>query len=355
MFHKIRCLHQRGIKVILHCFAYGNRKPSAELEKLCEKVHYYPRDTSFVNQLSALPFNVKSRIDPLLKATLLKDDHPILFEVLHTCYLLNDPELMHRKKLFRHSNIEHEYFLELAKVERSFFKKIYLKLEAFKLKRFEKRIRYADCILSVSESDLLYFQKTYPSVPSVYLPSFHQFDRLTCTPGKGRYVLYHGNLSVPENYTAALWLIQYVFSKMNYPVVIAGLNPPKELAETIKRYTHIELKANCTEAEMQTLVEHAQVHCLYTAQSTGLKLKLLNVLYSGRFVVANRAMLAGTSLADACSICDTPEDYIKTIETLFNNEFTNELIEKRRSIISVMDNKTKTEQLISYLYPCNIS
>ena len=105
VFHKIRCLHAQGIKVILHCFEYGDRTSSPELEKLCEKVYYYQRDTSFINQLSLLPFNVKSRINAELKQNLLKDNYPVLFEVLHTCYLLNDTDLKNRKKLFRHSNI----------------------------------------------------------------------------------------------------------------------------------------------------------------------------------------------------------------------------------------------------------
>ena len=150
VFQKIRCLHAKGVKIILHCFEYGDRKHSTELDKLCEKVYYYKRNTSFINQLSLLPFNVKSRVNTELKHNLLKDNYPILFEVLHTCYLLNDSNLKARKKIFRHSNIEHEYFLELAKGEKSFFKRLYLKIEAFKLKRFEKQITHSNYILSVS-------------------------------------------------------------------------------------------------------------------------------------------------------------------------------------------------------------
>lgn len=349
VFHKIRCLHAQGIKVILHCFEYGDRKSSPELEKLCEKVYYYKRNTSFINQLSLLPFNVKSRISNELKQNLLKDNYPILFEVLHTCYLLNDPDLKNRKKLFRHSNIEHDYFLELAKGEKSFFKKIYLRVEAFKLKRFEKQITYADCILSVSEADLNYFKKRYPNTQSIYLPSFHQFDELQCKTGKGDFILYHGNLSISENYNAALWLIQNVFSKITHPVIIAGLNPPSHLVETIKKHSHISLKQNCSELEMQTLIEEAQIHCLYTEQATGLKLKLLNVLFSGRFVIANTNMLVGTSLNNACQISNTPQQYIDTINQFFTKEFSKENIEKRKSIVASMNNQEKTNQLISLL------
>ena len=346
VFHKIRCLNAQGIKVTLHCFEYGDRKGSPELEKLCEKVYYYKRDTSFLNQLSLLPFNVKSRINDELKQNLLKDNYPILFEVLHTCYLLNDPDFKNRKKLFRHSNIEHDYFLELAKGEKSFLKKQYLKLEAFKLKRFEKQITYADYILSVSETDLNYFKKTYPNTQSVYLPSFHQFDELQSKIGKGDYILYHGNLSVSENYNAALWLIDNVFSKITYPVIIAGLNPPLHLIEELNKNSNITLKQNCSELDMQALIESAQIHCLYTEQATGLKLKLLNVLYSGRFVIANNAMLTGTQLANACYIANTTIEYINQIDTLFSKDFTLQEIENRKTIIASMNNQEKTRKLI---------
>ena len=346
VFHKIRSLHQQGIKITLHCFEYGDRKRASELESLCEKVHYYKRNTSFLSQLSILPFNVKSRINPELKQNLLKDNFPILFEVLHTCYLLNDKDLKNRKKLFRHSNIEHDYFLELAKGEKSFFKKLYLQIEAWKLKRFEKQITYADCILSVSEADLAYFKKTYPNTPSVYLPSFHGFDELHSKSGKGNYILYHGNLSISENYNAALWLIENVFSKIAYPVIIAGLNPPLHLVEAIKKYSHISLKQNCTEQEMKSLIEDAQIHSLFTEQATGLKLKLLNVLYSGRFVIANTNMLVGTSLTEACIISNTPQQYIEAINMIFEKEFTTKEIEMRKKIIASMDNKEKTRKLI---------
>jgi hypothetical protein len=349
VFHKIRCLHKQGIKIILHCFEYGDRKHAPELAALCETVYYYKRDMSFLNQFSSLPFNVKSRISSELKKNLLKDNYPILFEVLHTCYLLNDPDLKNRKKLFRHSNIEHDYFMELAKGERSFFKKQYLKTEASKLKRFEKQITYADCILSVSETDLAYFKNTYPHTPAVYLPSFHGFDEMHCKPGKGKYVLYHGNLSISENYNAAIWLIENVFSKINYPVIIAGLNPPAHLVDTVKKQAHITLKQNCPEEEMQSLIAEAHIHCLYTQQGTGLKLKLLNVLYSGRFVIANNHMLVGTQLSAACSIANSPKEYIDQINRLFSKEFTAEGTEERKQLISFMNNDEKTKLLLSMI------
>ena len=44
VYYKLLWLHKAGVKIHLHCFTYG-RKPSKELEALCEKVYYYERKT----------------------------------------------------------------------------------------------------------------------------------------------------------------------------------------------------------------------------------------------------------------------------------------------------------------------
>jgi hypothetical protein len=349
VFHKIRCLHNSGIKVILHCFEYGERKPSEELEKLCNKVYYYKRQTSLINHFSVLPYNVKSRISSELKQNLIKDNYPILFEVLHSCYLLNDIDLKQRVKLFRHSNIEHDYFFELAKSEKSILKKIYFNIEALKLKWFEKNISHSSCILSVSKTDLIYFKKQYKDTPSYYLPSFHQYDVVSIAKGVGDYILYHGNLAISENYNAASWLIENVFCKLDYKVIIAGLNPPLLLVNLISKYNNIILKQDCSTSEMNDLITNAQIHCLYTSQETGLKLKLLNVLYSGRHVVANQKMLTGTDLADACTICNTSLEYINALNVLMGKSVDNLFILQRNNVLVDMSNGKKTELLISLL------
>lgn len=349
VFHTIRCLHAAGFKLILHCFEYGSRQKTDVLNQYTEKIYYYPRQTSFSKHLSLLPFNVTSRQNQDLKKNLLQDNYPILFEVLHTCELMADEDLKERFKIYRHSNIEHDYFNELAKNERSILKKIYLKLEAFKLKRFEKVLNHANVILSVSEKDLHYFKTHFPSINSCYLPSFHQFDKITSTLGKGEYILYHGNLSVSENYSAALWLIEKVFSQITFPVVIAGLNAPDILITKIKAYPHISLKQNLTEAEMQIVIQQAHIHCLYTNQSTGLKLKLLSVLYAGRHVLVNKEMLVGTSLINACTIANTAGEYLNQINELMHKSFSNEDIQKRTVLLNEMNNDNKTKKFIEIL------
>lgn len=349
VFHKVRWLHSQGVEVYLHCFEYGGRKPARELEQYCRKVHYYKRRTGLGSFLSSLPYNVKSRQSEELLQNLLSNDAPIICEVLHTCLLLKDPRFADRLKIYREVNIEHEYYGHLAQGEKSLLKKFYLYTEARKLKRFEKILMHATKIAAVSHTDQTYFNSTFPSVPTALLPCFHEFDDVKIKEGRSDYILYHGNLGVSENYVAAAWLIEHVFARVNYNVVIAGLNPPPFLKEKIAQHRHIELRENCTVSEMNGLVENAQIHCLYTAQATGLKLKLLNVLYRGRHMIANSFMLSGTDLGPACKMANSPSEYIKTIEALMPVEFTAQHAAERKQLVSGYDNAAKIATLMKML------
>ena len=351
VFYKLQALRMQGVKIHLHCFIYG-RQESTALEELCEKVYYYPRKTGFFSHVFLLPYNVKSRQSKELEKNLLSNDFPILCEVLHTCYLLNDIRFRHRKKIYRHSNIEHEYYGELSKSERNFFKRMYLKLEAWKLKRFEKILVFADLIFCVNQKDTDYFKGNYPTVTSLYIPSFHPNTELRLKLGKGNFILFHGNLSVSENYNAAVWLIEHVFSKINYTCVIAGLNPPNFLKKSVELYAHITLVSNPSEKEMMELISDAHIHALYTSQPTGLKLKLLNVLFKGKFIVCNPYLISGTDLKenDSLFVCKQDSQFIERISVCMNKDFSEDFIIARKKIISSFDNKSNAHKLIDAIF-----
>ncbi len=350
VYYKLVWLHQLGIKIHLHCFEYG-RKHAKELNAICESVTYYKRETGLSSHLSLLPYTVKSRVSKDLKKNLLKDSYPILCEVLHTCWIMNEPEFKTRFKIYRHSNIEHEYYEGLAKAEKSTLKKLFLLTEARKLKRFEKTIAKANLILAVNEHDTAYFKTNYQSVRTEYLPSFHSNVAITCKEGVGNYILFHGNLSVAENKEAAEWLVHNVFSKIQQQFIIAGLNPDERLNNLVEKFEHIDLITNPTEAKMAELVLNAHQHVLYTKQATGLKLKLLNVLFQGRHVICNSHMIKGSGVLvnESISVCDTASEMIAMINEKATVSFDNALLKKRLSICQPFNNQVNAEKLRSFL------
>ncbi len=345
VFYKIKHLHALGVKIVLHCYEYG-RGEQKELEQYCSAIYYYKRKTGLFKHFSKTPFIVKSRASLSLLENLKSNQGPILFEGLHSCYFLAHPQLQGRFKIYRESNIEHAYYFKLSKAETHLFKKIFYYIEALKLETYEKVVKHANKLLLVSQSDCTYFEKKFGKEKAVYLPSFHPNDIISCKPGKGSYALYHGNLSVPENNLAALFLVRKVFAHLSIPFKIAGMNPSDSLIDICKKHKHIELIANPSNDAMNQLVEDAHVNCLYTHQATGLKLKLINVLFRGRFCLTNTDMLEGSNLEDLCHIADNQITYAEQVKALFEQSFSESEIERRKTFLKVhYDNVSKAQLL----------
>jgi hypothetical protein len=347
VFFKAKFLAEKGIKVHLHCFEYG-RKPHKALSKIFHKVHFYERDISKKLVFKSIPYIVSSRVSEKLVENLLQDDFPILMEGLHTTSLLSDDRLKNRKRYVRAHNVEHEYYQHLAKVETDLFKRYYYSNEATKLKRYEKVLQKADLIFAISENDKAYFKKHYDNV--ILIPAFHPFKVITSKLGKGEYVLYHGNLSVAENINAVNFLLENVFNELSIPFIVAGLNPSKQLKNLIGKMNHVQLVANPDDNHLQDLIENAHINVSITAQKTGLKLKLLNNLYNGRFCLVNDKMLSGSRLDELCIIANNEATLKRKIKSLFKKDFTEGAILEREKILgSMYNNGENVDRIIDLL------
>jgi hypothetical protein len=330
VFYKIKALHEAGVKIHLHCFEYG-RAEALVLESLCEKVYYYKREMNKLLLLSSLPYIAITRRSEKLMSHLLEDAYPILFEGLHSCYHLSDPRLKERKKLVRTHNIEHDYYSNLASVEKDFFRKMYFRREASKLKRFEKVLGLADHILAISKADQENLIKRYRQVSLI--SAFHQNNEVDIKEGVGPFVLYHGNLEVGENNEAALFLVEKVFAESSIPLVIAGKNPSAELKAAAARKSSVSIRGNIPTAEIHELIRDAQINILPTFQSTGIKLKLLAALYNGRHCLVNSPMVANTGLEVLCVIEDDAAAMKLAAAKLFDMPFSREERENREQIL----------------------
>ena len=340
VYHKIRWLSQAGVKIHLHAFTY-NRPGDQELEKYCESVNYYARNTKINNHFSFLPYIVYSRKNNRLLKNLMANNYPILFEGLHTCYYLGNPLLKDRIKIVRTHNIEHKYYYKLSRSDRKKVHRIYHLIESIKLRYFERVLKYADHILSISSIENEYFQKRYNK--TLLVPPFHLFEKIRSLPGKGKYILLHGNLAVPENIDAIKYLLPIIRNTTGYPVIIAGKEPVKDISKLAVTYINTRIITSPGIDEMYSLIMNSHLIILYTFQSTGTKLKLFDSLYLGRFIIANSKMIEGSGINDLCEIADTPEILGQKISQTLNLSFTDEMVEKRKLMLSGFSNKHNAE------------
>lgn len=351
LFWKLPALQQHGVQIHLHCFLY-NREPAPELEQYCYKVHYYNRKKGFWYLFSQLPFIVKTRINDELVTNLLQNDYPILFEGVHTTGLLLDERLQKRTTILRLHNVEHEYYAQLANHSKNIFKKWYTQWEAKKLKSYEKlTAKKFNHIFAVSQKDADTYKQLYGINNVSYLPLFipEQWQQESKIP-VGSFCLYHGDLSVSTNASVAEWLLTEIFSKVNIPLVIAGKNPSPQLVHLAHVQNHTCMVANPSNTEMHDLIARAQLNILPSKGTAGIKLKLINALYNGKYCLVNSETVLGTGLQDLCVVCDDKETMLKKLQHYFNSNFSQQTMDERKQKLNeIFNNTTSAQKVIEYI------
>jgi hypothetical protein len=170
---------------------------------------------------------------------------------------------------------------------------------------------------------------------------------------RGDYCFYHANLSVNENINAANYLIDKIWSEIeDIKLIIAGKNPPKALIDKVSSIENIDIIPNPDDTELINLIRNAQINVLYTDQATGLKLKLIKVLYNSRFIILNSKMISGIGLdSDKLIIADSKEDFRAAINKYFYKDFNQSELEIRKSILSSkFSNQENAKRLMEIIF-----
>lgn len=348
-FYKIKAVYQLGVKIHLHCFVYGDRNEQNELDKYCEKIYYYKRERSIKDIFSNLPFIVKSRMKDDLLANLLSNDYPILFDATHTTGFLNHPKLEERKKIVRLHNIEWIYYRILLSQAVSLKEKIFFYQEYKKLKEYDKQLIHADVLSCLSQTDYEYYQEKFPDKKVSLDYVFHENNNINSVAGKGDYILYHGNLSLSDNYNLIIQLLSNDLKNCTYKIILAGKNPHTTLQKFVKGKNNIELIANPTDDILNGLMKKAHICLAMAANPSGVKLKLINSLFNARFVISNEAALTGSGLDSLVYIAEE-NDLPDLIDKLMLKEFKQEEIDERNSLLSEKyNNLNNARQIIAQL------
>ena len=345
IYYRIVALAKAGVHIHLHCYTYG-RPPAKELEQWCEEVCYYPREIGLRHQLERRPYIVSSRCSKALIQRLRQDDYPILLEGLHNCLVLERLAGQGRRIIVRTHNVEHDYYSALAQAEKQLWQQLFFRIEAHKLRRYEAVLTQATRVLAISEADADHFRDM--GCPDVrLLPPSHGHTAVTSHTGHGDYVLYHGNLSVPENAHAAHYLLEHVVDLCPFQFIIAGRDPDNTLQQAVAQHPNVRLIANPDDDTMHRLLREAHVNLLLTSQPTGVKLKLMNALYEGRHCLVNSTMLQGTKLGDACTIANTPDELCNALARLMESDFTEKELQNRIEILAKSDPQQDIKTIIS--------
>jgi len=346
VYYKLNALAKQGIKIHLHY--YSNKNDIAlDIKNICEEIFIYKRETGLIGHFSIHPYIVQSRNSEELIKNLSDNNHPILFEGLHTTYPALKVESIRKRSIIRHHNIEHDYYLGLYKSEKNILHRLYYLIESFKLKSYLNKVNDVTCHLTISDADA---EKliTFGFKNIKVIPPFHSFENENWEEnrqGTEPYVLYHGNLNVAENLAAAEYLIDHVFNDNTIKYVIAGSSKDNYLKKRVK--SNIEIIKNPTKEEINKLIANARVIALPTFQSTGVKLKLIDSLFKGQHVIVNESMIAGFPTPELTLLAKTTEEMKALIKEYLSKPFTSEEKQNRIHKLNLhFNNKKNAEQII---------
>lgn len=284
----------------------------------------------------------------MLIENLQKDNFPILFEGLHTTFPLFSKKLNKRKVFVRAHNIEHDFYEGLGNSEENIFKRNFFFQEAKKLKNYEKILKKADGIITISPFEQLYFEKKYGTKCN-YIPAFFNNKIETQLTTSEKFVFYHGNIAVSDNAKAASFLIN-VFKNTEFTLKIASSFSNNSILEEIKKHNNITFIEILNQSTLTDFFEKAHIHILPTFQKTGIKLKLLNTLHQGRFVIANDLMVQDTGLETLCTIANTKDEILENVKILMEKEFLNSDRIKRFEILKSFSPETSSKKIVKLIF-----
>lgn len=344
MYYKIKALAEVGHTIILHYFDYHPLRNAQGLEKFCSAIFSYRRKSLLQSLPFREPFIVQSRINFELVNRLNADDNPILLEGLHCSGILPLIQSAERT-IIRMHNEEAAYYRHLADTETNPLKRIYFRHESKLLERYQQRLDKNIRLACLSGTDIDTFRNQYQFRQVEFIPCFIPWEKLNSMPGKGGYCLYHGNMAVSENEEATIWLIDNVFNDLNIPFWIAGKGISKRLSQKAQQHNHVKLISEPSIKEINELVANAQINVLPSMNRTGVKLKVLNALFNGRFCITNGQGVEGSQIAGGIVVQDEPEAWKQEIRLLFDQEFTASNLQERAALTLLYSAKQNAQKL----------
>ena len=118
----------------------------------------------------------------------------------------------------------------------------------------------------------------------------------------------------------------------------------------VLKHENITFNSLTDENELNTLFENAHINALPTFQNTGIKLKLLNTLRQGKFVIANDYMVNETGLETLCEKANTKAEFLSKTANLFKQDFEVSFVEDRKKLLDIFDSKNNAKKIINLIF-----
>lgn len=232
-------------------------------------------------------------------------------------------------RVLNHHNIESQLFERRIAYERNPLKRLYLRLEARKLRRCEAAVvGEFDSNLMVSSLDALRLGEFCPGTKTALVANgvdvdyFRSSDAAAAEPG---HLIMVSGMNWFPNLDAVLYMMETIWPVLvrttpSVRLTIVGARPPQRVTELAARDPRITVTGFVD--DIRPYMDRAQVYLCPMRDGGGTRLKILDALSMGKPIVATTMALEGIDVEPEQEVLvgDTCDAFVAQIQRLMRDQ-----------------------------------
>lgn len=335
----LRSLAANGHEVDLLYFGNPEEadRPPQELVRICRHVEVVPHVQSSLSTdksvwprlkalLSAYPYGVaRSRSESMSArvAALIRENRVDAVLCEESYQLQNIPRPCPVPLIVDNHNAEYVLFERYAKIESNLGRRTYARIEARKMRRWEKAAcARANLVLVCSGYDKAVFEKLHPRIPVVVVPNAIDVDSYVPAPESNqRRLLYTGGMDWYPNRDAVEHFAFRILPQLkrltgDIEFVVAGRSTGHAFHEQFSGIPEMQFTGPVP--DMRVEIAKAAVCIVPLRIGSGTRLKILEAAAMGKPVVSSSVGAEGLEFIDGeeIVIADTPGAFAQAVANL---------------------------------------
>lgn len=263
------------------------------------------------------------------------------------------------KVVLRAHNIEYEILERYAEWERSLLKKLWLKIQAKRLKDYEfKMLNNFDAVVAITDRDAKIFKENGCRVPIHIAPAGIEIENYNPDEdGKNESLFFIGALDWFPNQQGLEWFLKNVWLEVHkrFPDLkfyIAGRNPHLwRFSKKISKFPNVELVGEVEDA--REFMRSKGVMVVPVFSGSGIRVKIIEAMAMGKIVVTTSIGIEGIEYGNVNNVlvADTVDEFVEKI-TFALTEIKNEGWTKNTTLNLIKQNfdiKRLASELIKFL------
>ncbi len=227
----------------------------------------------------------------------------------------------------RAHNIEHEIWERTASQEKLYWKKLYFRMLAVRIRRFEIRmLNKYDLLVPITERDASHYMSFGNKKPYLVVPSGFDTSLLVPKPDNINYpsVFFIGTLDWFPNQEGLVWFIEQVWPLVlqKHPDLkfhVAGRNAPQWITRLFNRNPNIDYMGEIEDAYQFITDNAVMVAPLFSG--SGMRVKIIEGMALGKAIVTTTIGAEGIDVTPGKNIFveDDAEGFCQQLDHLLND------------------------------------